>query len=456
MNMKRRDVLKKLGTSSFATAAMAGCPLNMTAHAADTSDYKALVCVFLFGGIDGHDFIIPADSASYSQYSTIRQSLINQYGGARAQENLLGLGSLGPDVSGGREFGLPPEMPRLQSLYQSGDAALVANVGPLVEPVTRLDIDLGTAQLPSRLFSHNDQQSTWVSGGVEGSSFGWGGLFADAILAGNGQEAFSTITIGDGNLFLTGQNNMPFTITNGGAAVIDTSNFPPFQDAAINEFLRFQNFSENNVIARDVASILRDSIDNNATFSDAFTGAVDVSNQFSGGFLNSQLAAIARTINARDTLQANRQIFFVFQGGHDTHSAQAAANPGLFSELDSAIGEFQAVMQAMGTDSEVTLFTASDFGRTLTINGDGTDHGWGNHHFVVGGAVNGGRVYGDIPPPAVNSDFDFTSGRLIPQWSVEQMAGSLGEWFGLTPEEIENALPNIGRFDGSIPGLFVG
>lgn len=452
--MKRRDVIKSIGATALASAVMRGQTAHFTAHAADTSGYKALVCVFLFGGIDGHDMIIPTDADSYSQYAAIRGSLINQYDGQRARDNLLGLGDLGPDITGSRQFGLPPEMPQLQSLYQAGNAAIIGNVGPLIEPVSRLSIDNGTAKLPLRLFSHNDQQSTWLSGGVEGASFGWGGLFADAIMSGNGLGAFTSIATGDGDLFLTGQNNRSFRITESGASVINQASNNTAEAAKLNEFLRFLNTSETNLISRDVMGILRDSIDNNATFSTAFDQTQNLESEFSDQFVSQQLRAVARTIAARNALQANRQIFFVFQGGHDTHSGQAAGNPSRFAELDSAMGEFSTVMESLGLSDSVTLFTASDFGRTLSINGDGTDHGWGNHHVVVGGAVNGGRIYGDIPPPGVETDFDVGAGRLIPQWSVEQMAGALGEWFGLTPDEIRNALPNISRFDGNLPGLF--
>jgi len=308
--MKRRNVLKSIGATALASAVMRGQTAHFTAHAADTTGYKALVCVFLFGGIDGHDLIIPTDADSYSQYAAIRGSLINQYEGQRARDNLLALGDLGPDITGSRQFGLPPEMPRLQSLYQAGNAAIIGNVGPLIEPVSRLTIDNDTAKLPLRLFSHNDQQSTWLSGGVEGSSFGWGGLFADAIMSGNGLGAFTSIATGDGDLFLTGQNNRSFRITNSGASVIAQASNNTAGAAKLNEFLRFQNRTETNLISRDVMAILRDSIDNNATFSTAFDGTQNLEGDFSGGFVSQQLRAVARTIAARNALQANRQIFF--------------------------------------------------------------------------------------------------------------------------------------------------
>ena len=456
MKMNRRNLIKTAGATALMSAAAMGRPAEFTAHAADTSGYKALVCLFLFGGVDGHDVLIPTDAASYDQYSGIRQSLLSSYGSARARENLLDLGNLGPDVTGGRRFGLPPEMPQLHALYQAGQAAIVPNVGPLIEPVTKSAISAETATLPRRLFSHNDQQSTWLSGSTEGAQLGWGGLFADAILSGNGNTSFSTIDVGNGGLFLTGDSTLPYRVSSSGPSSISLTEDNNGFAASVEEHLRFSTSLERNLISRDVMSIIRNSIDDNAFFKRAFDGSNDLRSSFEGNNLSNQLRTVARTISIRSQLQASRQIFFVFLGGFDSHSAQASGLPPRLARLDNAIGEFQTVMNTMGLTNDVTLFTASDFGRTLAINGDGTDHGWGNHHFVVGGGVNGGRVYGDIAPPLLDGDFDVGGGRLIPQWSVEQMASPLGEWFGLSPAEIRNALPNVANFDAGPSGLFSG
>lgn len=454
--MNRRNLIKAAGATALMQAAALGRPAEFTAHAADTSGYKALVCLFLFGGVDGHDVLIPTDAGSYDQYAAIRQSLLNSYGSVRARENLLQLGDTGPDISGGRRFGLPPEMPQLHTLYQSGQAAIIPNVGPLIEPVTKSAISAETATLPRRLFSHNDQQSTWLSGSTEGAQLGWGGLFADAILSGNGSESFSTIDLGNGGLFLTGENALAYRVSSNGAASIFLTEGGGASAAALQDYLRFTTSVDRNLVSRDVMSIIRNSIDNNATFKTAFDGSADLRSNFEGNNLSNQLRTVARTISIRSQLQASRQIFFVFLGGFDSHSAQASALPPRLARLDTAIGQFQSVMNNMGLANDVTLFTASDFGRTLAINGDGTDHGWGNHHFVVGGGVNGGQIYGDIAPPLLDGDFDVGGGRLIPQWSVEQMAAPLGSWFGLSPTEVRNALPNASNFDPGPNGLFGG
>ncbi|MEL6324584.1 MAG: DUF1501 domain-containing protein, partial [Pseudomonadota bacterium] len=352
------------------------------------------------------------------------------------------------------QHALAPELAGVKALYDAGDAAVIANVGPLVEPVTRQAFEAGVARVPPRLFSHNDQQNIWQAGAPEGAQFGWGGLFADAVLASGGNSngpQFTTITTEEVGPFLTGRTAAPFRIGTGGAPQInileefaDQSN-PAFV-AAIRDQLAARSFAGGHVIERDIAAKFASGLDSNDFYGQALASGRPNFAGFGPGPLSAQLRAVANTIAVRGQLSASRQIFFVGLGGFDTHSAQAVDLPNLLREIDKSVSAFHSAMAALGLSQQVTVFTASDFGRTLAVNGDGTDHGWGGHHFVVGGAVRGGEIYGDIPPATIDHAQEVGGGRLIPSLAVDQYAAQLGHWFGLTQSEIEAALPNLNRF----------
>ena len=469
----RRQFLRNASALSLASLGGVGTALTgfQRARAADTSGYKALVCLFLFGGLDNHDTLLPYDVASYNQYAAIRAPLLSQYGAmaggsTRDRARLLPLTPDNAADFGGREFALTEEMAGIHGLFQSGDAAIVGNVGPLIEPLTRTEWEAETATTPKRLFSHNDQQSTWMSGAPEGgSAFGWGGLFADAALASfaNADEAFTAISSFDSGLFLTGQQARPYQIGTRGAAEIgileefeDNQFLPELQLAYQNMRAHFaaSNHAGANLIERDMASAIGASLLTNESYNAALESAPTLATAFPDSFLGGQLRAVAEAISVRNVLLAGRQVFFVGIGGFDTHSNQAQDLPALQTTIDAAVTAFFAAMQELGVSSDVTLFTASDFGRTLAINGDGTDHGWGAHHFVVGGAVQGRNIYGSVPVADFDHDQDAGGGRLIPTTSIEQFAEPLGRWFGLDNSEIATALPNLGAF-GAPPLTYV-
>ncbi|GGY55691.1 DUF1501 domain-containing protein [Parvularcula lutaonensis] len=459
MRLSRRNFLKT-ATASAAATGVSSALLNFTAaRAANTAGYKALVCVFLFGGMDQNDTVFSFDQPTYDQLVQTRQSLFDQYQGARDRQFLQPLTLSNQASFGAREFALAPEMPGLRGLFNQGKAAIIGNVGPLIQPTTEQQFFDNSVPLPARLFSHNDQQSTWQASAPEGAQLGWGGLFADAAMAsGLGQAAqFSTITTGGNELFLTGNQVFPFQVSSSGPA-----EFFALKDAAMRrnepggeeyyQVLRRHftglDFQSSNLIARDIKSAFEATVVNNETYN-AARGTVDrVSTSFPAGKLGSDLKAIAETIAIRGVLNVSRQVFFVGIGGFDTHSAQAQDLPGLQGQIDGAIVAFQAAMEELGVDQDVTLFTASDFGRTLAVNGDGTDHGWASNHFVVGGAVNGGRILGDIPEPVLGTEFQPEAGRFVPSVSVEEMAAPMGRWFGLTDAELNAALPNLANFAG--------
>ncbi|MCO7226059.1 DUF1501 domain-containing protein [Pleionea sp. CnH1-48] len=455
MSINRRQFLHGLGAAAASSASFAamGNTLNVfnQSVADSVNDYKAIVCVFLLGGMDNHDTIIPYDQASYDRYAQIRAPLLSRYGNRRARANLLVMSPNNSATFNGRQFAMAPELPKLHALFQQGNAALVGNVGPLIHPLKRNDYENLLVKTPTRLFSHNDQQATWMSSSPEGAQFGWGGFFADALLAGNpnGSPEFTTITSGGNELFLTGSHSFPYQIGRNGSigieALEDLNGNATLRERLLAHFKASQ-FTRNNIIEQDVSHSMTAFFDSNTKYNQSLANATNFTTQFPTTDLGSQLRAVARTISVRDSLAMKRQVFIVGMGGFDTHSAQVQAMPRLHQQIDDAVSAFYQSMGELGLNNNVTLFTASDFGRTLAVNGDGTDHGWGGHHFVVGGAVNGKHIYGDIPNADFGHDHDAGSGRLIPSTSVEQFAEPLGRWFGLNETQINTALPNLRNF----------
>lgn len=464
MTLNRRTFLKSSTAAALSAASLGGVASTLgsfQAHAANTDGYKALVCVFLLGGMDGHDTVLPYDQSSYNRYAQIRSGFIGAYGGARDRANLL---QLAPDNASdftGREFALPPQLSGLHQLFQNGNAAIVGNVGPLIQPTSKTLFEQEAVSLPPRLFSHNDQQSTWQSSSPEGAQFGWGGRFADAMIASgaNAQQTFSNITGLGNELFLTGQTASPYQVSTGGAARIEIldalGDDETYLSSALVQHFRAANFMGSNLLEQDMAQKSQAAYDANVLFNEASMGATPLTTEFPAHFLGQQLAAVARTISIRDSLQVNRQVFFVGIGGFDTHDAQATALPGLHSQVDTAITAFFNATQELGVSNDVTLFTASDFGRALAENGNGTDHGWGGHHFVVGGAVQGRQILGDIPVADFGHEQDSGNGRLIPTTSVEQFAAPMGRWFGLSDQDVISALPNRQNFTSDLNTLMM-
>jgi uncharacterized protein (DUF1501 family) len=458
----RREILRTaslLGAYGAAPFAMNLLPFN--ALAASTNGYKALVCIFLFGGMDCHDTVLPFDDASYNAYASLRRTLMNEYNGlaggsSRTQARLLALNPSNASAFGGRQFALGEALAPIHQLFNSGQAAIVGNVGPLIEPLNRAQWRSGGAR-PDRLFSHNDQQSTWMAAAPEGARFGWGGRLADMAIASraNANASFTAVSVSGNTVYLNGQEATGFSLGRNGPVQIRAIDRPGLYNSQalpgqIADLVQDAANARINLFERDVATIHRRSIALNRDLEAALSAQGAFASPFPQTDLGEQMEAVARMISARSTLGVSRQIFFVSTGGFDTHSNQAPTLTNLHTRIAGAMRAFYDATVELGVQNDVTAFTASDFGRTLAVNGDGTDHGWGGHHFVIGGAVNGNRILGDIPPPVVDHSQDSGSGRLIPNVSVEQFAASLAAWFGLTNSEIQAALPNIGNFSGPI------
>ncbi|WP_341197912.1 DUF1501 domain-containing protein [Hyphomonas chukchiensis] len=462
--MNRRHFLQAGAATSF----LAGTGVLSTltsgkAFAADTSGYKALVCIFLKGGMDHADTVIPRDQASYDLLRNARPGLYGAYGvgsgsSSRDRANLLPLNPTNAASFGSRQYGLPSQLAGFQSMFESGEMAIVGNVGPLIQPTTRPDLEKATFSLPPRLFSHNDQQSTWMSLGVEGSQYGWGGAFADAAIRSNStmNPLYAMVSAGPNDVFLSGTEASQFTTSYAGAQQVKlvddiyTLGGESKYDAArraLDDYVAKASFSEDNLYARDYISQSGNAVINNNAYDAALSGKPGLTATFPASYTAQQLSSVARTISIRDALNTKRQVFYVFMGSFDTHSGQTGQIPDLHTELSEAVSAFRTEMINQGVWNDVTLFTMSEFGRTTIDNGDGTDHGWGGHHFVAGGSVAGKKIYGDIPTPDLGSDtFTSTHGRLIPKVSVEQYAATLGSWFGLDSTELAAALPNLSNF----------
>jgi uncharacterized protein (DUF1501 family) len=423
---------------------------SQPSRAQENDEYRALVLLFQFGGVDCHDVVIPYGVGEYNEYANIRSDLLSAYGDNRARSSLLQLASSGTSAA----FALPPELSGMKSLFDEGTAALVGNVGPLIEPTNRDRLSAGGIVLPPRLFSHNDQQSLWQSSSPEGALAGWGGLFSDLLIAQGVSTLsdFSALTTARDRLFVTGYETAPYTASAGGLS-LDLNKLVSSQTdgnlAAVYQMLRAQGESAAHILTRDLAGTTVSAFDANLEYSSILSEAPDLGVVFRSDPLGKQLERVAKIIASRQEFGVNRQVFLVGAYGYDTHSAQPLSLPNLHSRLDAGVSAFSEALKNLGIFDRVTLATASDFGRTLADNGDGTDHGWGGHQFVVGGAVNGGALYGDIPPPSFEHSQDAGRGRLIPTIAVDQYAASLGRWLGLNDDSLAQALPNLRNFSAN-------
>jgi uncharacterized protein (DUF1501 family) len=412
--------------------------------AAVASDYKALVCIFLYGGNDANNLVIPFDAADYASYAATRQGLAIP-SPALLPINLLSGGD-------GRQWALHPSLTGMQSLFAQQKMALVANVGPLVAPVTRSDYINHTAALPPQLFSHSDQTTHWQTSLPDQPALtGWGGRVADLLNALNGTPQISmSISLNGANVFQVGRTVTQFQVSSGGPIALDHYTTST-TDASSNALRSLQAGIFPNLFQQTYRDIFQRAIDNDVLLLGLLAGQTPLATRFPATDLGGQLGMIARLVQARAALGQQRQVFFCATGGFDTHRGQLQPQSNLLKEVDDALSAFYAATVEMNVANSVTAFTASDFGRTFLSNGDGSDHGWGSHHLVVGGAVQGGRIYGHMPTLAVNGPDDTADGRWIPTTSVDEYSATLARWLGVSASDMPVVLPNLGRF--STPDL---
>lgn len=432
---------------------------SQRAHAASSGGYKALVGIFLKGGADMWDALLPYDAPSHAALSQLRPGIMGSHSGAssRAISNLLPLSVSNSASYENRQYALAPELSAIYPLFQNGEAAVVGNVGPLIMPTDRQGLITGSQAVPDNLFSHNDQQSMWMAMETEGARTGWGGQFADQTLSAAAKPEFAALSASSLDVFLSGQSARPFRIPaslNGLDVNVlsqtwrSSGNNGRAARELVEAFLLDSPGLSNNMFGRDIVRARERGIEYMRDFLDVFSDQVLLQTTFPETGLGRQLALIANTINKRAAIGNTRQVFYAAIGGFDTHDSQASDLPGLLSQISGAVASFRDAMTGIGMWDDVTVFTMSDFGRTLSDNGDGTDHGWGNPHFVFGGSVQGGQHYGGLPLLDPASDrFTADRARLIPDVSVDQYAATLGRWFGLDDDELLTTLPNLSRFE---------
>ena len=450
-NASRRHFL---GWSARMAALGTGAPFAMNlaalsaASAQAASDYKALVCVFLFGGNDNHNTVIPYDAASYATYQQARGVI------ARARDTLLPLTLL--SNQGGRQFSLPPELQPLATLFDAGRAAIVANVGPLARPTTRAQYQARSVPLPPKLFSHNDQQSVWQASVPEGAQYGWGGRIGDVLASANAKSTFTSISIAGNAVWASGQSTQQYQVGPGGAIAVNAlGNASLFGSPSAAQLLRRVVADQRtHVLQNDHTRLMQRGLTANQDLRDAMAGTPELQTVFPEGSVAAQLKMAARLIAVRDNIGAKRQVFFVSLGGFDNHAFLSNSHPPLLTQLAAALSAFDAALGELNVRTQVTTFTASDFGRTLVSNGDGSDHGWGAHHFVLGGAVRGRDIYGQFPVVAVGANDDAGQGRFIPTTSVDQYAASFARWMGLSDAQLADVLPNLQYFSPTTLPLF--
>jgi uncharacterized protein (DUF1501 family) len=510
--MDRRHLLKVGGAFG---ALGVGAPFALQLAAAGSAagqsapDYKALVCVFLFGGNDSHNTVLATDDDSWGRYFSTRNtgadpialmpvgtaptpvgqtsSVTGRVAEADSPEAWGGVLPITPRTpqpipagtnASTRTFGLHPFMGPMQTLFNQNRLAILANVGTLIQPTTKQQYQTRSAALPASLFSHNDQQSTWQALSTEGARTGWGGRFADLMASMNGSNTLFTAVSASGNaVFLSGQSVVQYQLSTGAqpAVVINgaqgTSLFgSTAAPSRVRDLISDTNVAGN--FAADYASVVGRSLNAATTVNSAFTQSVVTSvatapaytnqilNRVETNTLALQLQTVARMIAASSVLGVRRQVFFVSLGGWDTHDFQNTAQPNLLAKVAHALSYFDSALSNIGgvdRRSQVTTFTASDFSRTFATNGDGTDHAWGGHHFILGGAVNGGNIYGQYPTLGLDvngfNNPDNVTGYLIPTTSVDQYGATLGRWFGVSDADIDVIFPRVRNFQTKYLGF---
>ena len=449
-DQSRRAFLKQSAAFGIVGAA-APFVMNLAAigeaAAATASDYKALVCIFLFGGNDYANTVVPYDQPSWDQYNTLRGTIATP----RDQLTATRLTPTTP-LSGTREYALAPSMAPLVPLFDQQRLALMLNVGTLIQPTSKTAYQNRSVPLPPKLFSHNDQQSYFQASNPEGARSGWGGRMGDLFQSGNGSASLTCINTSGNAVYLTGQSALQYTVGSGGPIALLSNSSTLFGSATVASNLRtLMTTPPANLMASEHAKVSKRALDTYSQVTGALASAPAANFPLfpTGNSLADQLRIVARMISVSQELGAKRQVFFVSIGGFDLHDNLVAQQPVLMGRVGAALKAFYDTTVAMGVSDRVTTFTGSDFGRTLQSNDDGSDHGWGSHHFVMGGAVNGQRIYGTPPAIGNNTADDVGQGRLLPTTSVDQYAATLASWFGVPAGELPTVLPNIGNYNPS-------
>ena len=471
----RRAFLQQGAALAFTQAAapLAASLTLLNNAAADTAtDYKALVCVFLYGANDHYGTVVPHTTNTHQAYWQIRAPAntnpMGDYpelykGIALPYKKLLPLTAQNSSVV--QDHALHPAMAGMQGLFKANRAAIVLNVGPLIYPTTYTTFKNKSVPLPPNLLSHNNQQAYWQTAfRGEGAPTGWAGRMADLFLSQNNNASLTCVSLNGDALILSGHQTISTKMSTTGVSTLNALNTNTFGNtAAALELLKTMSMSSSDHMMRtQYAQVMQRSLDTFQTVSTVLSSAGTMNESsptwlpsaHAGNNLSQQLEMVARMIQQGPNLGLKRQVFMVGVGGFDLHDNLPTQHPLLLKMVSDACAEFDTAMVKMGVGDKVTTFTASDFGRTLASNGDGSDHGWGSHHFLVGGAVNGGRFHGTAPAIALTHEQSIGGGILIPTTSLEQMFAPVARWFGVSDSNLSTVFPNVGHFDiTSLGGL---
>jgi hypothetical protein len=444
--MRARTSTRRQFLGSAAALAAAGPLVSGVAAPLLGSDYRALVCIFLYGGNDGNNMVVPLDSTGYAAYAKARGNA-GSGGLALAQSSLAPLN--------GSSLGLHGALAPLAEVWNQGHLAVQANVGTLVRPLSKLEFGAGGAAVPGNLFSHSDQQSQWQQGGSGlAQATGWGGRIADL----QAQAAVPVAISFSGNsVFINGASTDGLALSSNGGFAVKGFGGNPARNPLYSLYTSLLQLPYANAEQRATAAVLNQGLRASELLNKALSASSSVAGLFAGqgNSLAQQLLAVAKVLEARTSLGVNRQIFFVSMGGFDTHNDQLSRQSVLFGQLGPALKSFYDATQQLGLGSQVTSFTASDFSRTLQpASGGGTDHAWGNHQFVLGGAVKGG-LYGRMPQPVLGGPDDVSSeGRWLPSTASDQMSATLSAWMGVSPGDLAGLFPHLANFARPNLGYF--
>ena len=459
-NISRRNFIGKscaavgyttLLSSLINMKAMAAAALDNSSLA--SGDYKALIFLMLGGGNDSFNMLIPRGNTEYNEYATSRSNLAIPQTGAGS------ILPINPITTDGREFGLHPSMGNMQQLFETSKLAFLSNVGTLVEPIANSTEFYNTAfKKPLGLLSHSDQQQQWHSGRPhERTNIGWGGRIADLVQSMNANENISmNISLSGTNLFQYGQEIIPYVINNeGSVGILDYNDTDPYNVLKTNALNSMMDKNYNDVFKNTYINTIKSS--NEA--SQEFQNAIDAIPEFSAVLptnndLANQLRMVAKTIAARDTLGFSRQIFYVNIDGWDHHDELLINHASKLTTVNDALAYFNSVIDELAITNDVTTFSISDFGRTITSNGNGTDHAWGGNAFMMGGSVIGKDMYGNYPSlAAIDNPLDVQDGRLIPTTSADMYMAELAKWFGVSNSDLDMIFPNLYRFYDTGSGI---
>ncbi len=451
----RRDFLSKLGVGCAhvgATTLLSGITnmgLLNAAAAANTSwvtnsnnNYKALVCILLSGGNDSFNMLVPRNQDSYDDYANVRTNI------ALERESLLPLNPLNPD---GKEYGLHPNLPKVQQLFEAEKLAFIANCGVLVQPTSMTEFN-SAVKLPSGLFSHSDQASHWqTSLPQDRRALGWGGRLADILHTNNANQNISmNISLNGTNLYQRGNIVQSFAANpnaNGSTLINGSSNnnfYNTLKRQTLDDILEADY---QNTLEKAYANVIAGSKNNSIEFDSAIASGTPITVPFnSDEDFSKRMLMTARIIAAQANLNVNQQTFFIQLSGFDNHDANLTEHAELMTKLDNGLHSFYQAMEQIGMQDNVTTFTISDFGRKLVSNGDGSDHAWGGHVLAMGGAVRGKKIYGEYPELYLGAPLDTGGGRFIPTTSTDEYFAELAMWFGASTSDLSHILPNLPNF----------